>query len=176
MPGKRVVLGRVVGAHGIEGHVRIRYFGDGPESLLKFREIWLVESGGDPRGRHFEVTGGGTARGGEVRLTLSGIGAREAALELRGALVVGDAELLEELPEGEFYWHELVGCRVEDRDGQPIGTVVEIWETGAHDVLVVESESGGRQLLSTARELMPEIDLETRRIVVESLPGLFDPL
>ena len=56
-----------------------------------------------------------------------------------------------------------------------IGTVIEIWETGAHDVLVVESEGGQRHLLPTARELMPEIDLEASRIVVEDIPGLFDP-
>ena len=45
----------------------------------------------------------------------------------------------------------------------------------AHDVLVIESESGDRHLLPSARELVPEIDLEARRIVCESVPGLFDP-
>jgi 16S rRNA processing protein RimM len=176
LPADRVVLGLVVGAHGVRGHVRVRYFGDGPDTLLHADQIWLAESDDDARGRHFEVTGGGTARGGEARLMLTGVASRDAAMALRGALVVGEAALLEELPEGEFYWHQLVGCRVEDRDGRAIGTVVEIWETGAHDVLVVESEGGRRQLFSTARELMPEIDLEQRRIVVESLPGLYEPV
>ena len=176
LPENRVVLGRVIGSHGVRGSVRVRFFGDGPDSLLSAQEIWLVESDADSEGRHFEVKGSGTARGGEVRLTLPGIESREAASELRGALVVTSSEVLEELPEGEFYWHQLVGCRVEDGEGRPIGTVVEIWETGAHDVLVVESESGQRQLLPTARELMPVIDLEANRIVVDTPPGLLDPV
>jgi 16S rRNA processing protein RimM len=67
-----------------------------------------------------------------------------------------------------------VGCEVFDTEGGRVGIVREIWETGAHDVLVVDGETGGRHLLSTARELMPEVDLEARRIVVEILPGMLD--
>ena len=58
--------------------------------------------------------------------------------------------------------------------GTPVGTVREIWETGAHDVLVVEDSSGRRHLLSTARELMPEVDPASGRIVVEILPGMLN--
>jgi 16S rRNA processing protein RimM len=54
--------------------------------------------------------------------------------------------------------------------------VREIWETGAHDVLVVEGEGGRRCLVPTARDLMREVDVEAGRIVVEELPGLFDPV
>ena len=50
------------------------------------------------------------------------------------------------------------------------------WETGAHDVLVVEGEDGRRRLVPTAAALIREIDAEGRRIVVEDLPGLFEPI
>ena len=52
----------------------------------------------------------------------------------------------------------------------------EIWETGAHDLLVVEAAGGERVLLSTARQLMPEVDLQAKRIVVKLLPGMLEPL
>jgi 16S rRNA processing protein RimM len=174
MPPDLVVLGVAVGAHGVTGHVRIRFYGDGPEGLLNAPEVWLAASEDDANKRHFEVKYAGNARSDEVRLGLAGVADRNAAMALRGQLVFGDASRLAPLPEGEFYWHELVGCRVEERDGRVLGTVVEIWETGAHDVLVIESEAGKRLLLSAARELVPEIDLEARRIVCESIPGLFD--
>lgn len=176
MPPDHVVLGRIVGAHGLKGQVRVRYLGDGPASLMSAPEVWLGESEHQTGLRRFEVKGSGTGRRGEVRLKLDGVADRDAAQQLRGLLVLGDAARLEPLPEGEFYWHQLVGCRVEERAGRLIGTVVEIWETGAHDVLVVESEQGERHLLPTARELMPEIDLEAKRIVVEPIPGLFEPI
>jgi 16S rRNA processing protein RimM len=171
----RVVLGRIAGAHALAGEVRVQFFGDGPDNLLRVSEVWLEgdRSGGSPR--HFEVLAAAPGgRAGEIRLALAGVADRDAATALRGRSVLGDASRLAPLEAGEFYWYQLVGCRVEGTDGTPLGTVQELWETGAHDVLVVEDPAGRRQLFSTARELMPEVDLASRRIVVEILPGMLD--
>jgi len=170
----RVVLGRIAGAHALRGEVRVQYFGDGPDNLLAQPFVWLGSSADDETAPRYEVRAAGRGRAGEVRLDLEGVADRDAAAALRGRLVLGDASRLPELESGEYYWHELVGCRVVARDGRPLGTVREIWETGAHDVLVVEAEDGRRQLFSTARELMPEVDVAGRRIVVELLPGMLD--
>ena len=171
----QVVMGRAVGAHGLRGEVRVRIFGDGPENLARHADVWLAVSESDAEPRRFTIKGIGSGRAREVRLALEGIEDRDAALQLKGLLVLGTVENLEPLPEGEFYWHQLVGCRVESREGRIVGTVREIWETGAHDVLVVEGADGSQHLISTARELVPEIDPEAGRIVVESLPGLLEP-
>jgi 16S rRNA processing protein RimM len=53
--------------------------------------------------------------------------------------------------------------------------VKEIWETGAHDVLVVEGEDGRRVLLPAAREFLREVDVAGRRVVIDVIPGLLDP-
>ena len=172
---ERVVLGRVVGAHGLRGEVRVRFFGDGPGNLLGIPAVWLADERDDPAARRHGVVSAGTGRSKEVRLALEDVGDREAAEALRGRLVLADAAELAPLEPGEFYWHELVGCSVVDREGRRIGTVREIWDAGAHDVLVVEDDRGERHLFSTARELMPEVDLERRRIVVLVLPGMQGP-
>ena len=173
------MLGRVLGAHGLRGQVRVRYFGDGPENILGAPRLLLAEPERgieDPSAEEFEVEGGAAGRRGELRLALRGIRSREEAEELKGRLVTGAPEHLSPLPEGEFYWYELIGCRVEAAGGRTVGTVKEIWETGAHDVLVVEGEDGRRRLIPTARALMKEVDVEAGRIVVEDLPGLLDPV
>ena len=173
------MLGRVIGAHGLRGQVRVRYFGDGPENILGAPRLLLAEPERgieDPAAEEFEVERGAAGRRGEVRLALRGIRNREQAEELKGRLVTSAPEHLSPLPEGEFYWYELIGCRVQVVGGRTIGTVKEIWETGAHDVLVVEGEDGRRCLIPTARALMKEVDIEAGRIVVEDLPGLFDPV
>ncbi len=170
----RVELGQVVGAHGIRGQVRVRYFGDGPDHLLNCSEVWLAPDLKDSQPRRFEVLFGGTGRAGEARLALAGIDDRDAAKALRGLLVVVDESQLDHLAEDEFYWHQLIGCAVECIDGRPIGIVAEIWETGAHDVLVVRDEKGNQNLIPTARELTPRIDLAERKIVVQEIPGLFE--
>ena len=171
----QVVLGRAVGAHGLRGELRVRIFGDALDNLARHSDVWLASGESDAEPRRFAVKGVGSGRAREARLALEGVEDRDAAQELKGLLVLGRVENLEPLPEGEYYWHELVGCRVESQEGRVIGTVREIWETGAHDVLVVEAEDGRQHLISTARELVPEIDPEAGRIVVKLLPGLLEP-
>jgi 16S rRNA processing protein RimM len=157
--------------------VRVAYFGDGPENLLQLRRVALADPArgeADPAPRWCEVEGGARGRVGEVRLRLGGVAGREAAEALRGRLVVTEVAALPALPEGDFYWYQLVGCRVEREGGEPVGIVTEIWEGAAHDLLVVTGAGGGRHLIPTARDIMREVDLEARRIVVADLPGLIE--
>ena len=170
------MLGRVLGAHGVRGWVRVRYEGDGPAHLVRAERVTLAEDERGTAARTYEIEGGGTGRAGEARLKLAGIGDRDAANALKGSWVLGETAALETLPDGEFYWYQLVGCRVETEDGSLVGTVREIWETGAHDVLVVKREDGRQILIPTARELLPEIDLEEKKLVVASLEGLLEPV
>ena len=173
-PGERVVLGRIVGAHGLGGQLRVRYFGGVPDNLMRLEVALLVESEDAADAERFEVTQVSAGRREEVRMTLVGVASRESAEQLRGKLVVTEASQLEALPEGEYYSYELVGCRVEGADGLPIGTVREIWATGAVDVLVVEDEKGAQQLIPAMESQLREVDIEARRIVIEILPGLLD--
>jgi 16S rRNA processing protein RimM len=170
----RVELGRIVGAHALRGEVRVRIFGDGPQNLLSVPQIWLAEAREAVQARPAVVVGAGSGRVGEVRLALEGVETRNAAEALKGLLVLAEAADLARLEGGEFYWHELVGCQVETSDGRSIGSVREIWESGAHDVLVVDAGRGAPVLIPTAREIMTGVDLESRRIVIDDLPGLLE--
>jgi 16S rRNA processing protein RimM len=170
-----VALGRVVGAHGLRGQLRVRHFGDGPDELLRHERLVLGESEGDPEAAEFEVVRAVPGRRGEVRIGLVGVGNRDAAEQLRGRLVMTGAETLESLPPGEYYGYQLLGCRVEGDDGREIGVVRGIWPTGETDVLVIESEGGIEHLIPAVRDLLREVDIEGRRIVVESIPGLLEP-
>jgi len=173
-PAERVALGRVVGAHGMGGQLRVRYFGAGPDNLMRLETVLLAESEDAADAERFEVIRAAPGRREEVRMALAGVADRESAERLRGKLVVAEASQLEVLPEGEYYSYQLVGCRVEGVDGQPIGTVREVWPTGAVDVLVVEGEEGARQLIPAAEDQLRRVDIEARRIVIEILPGLLD--
>jgi 16S rRNA processing protein RimM len=173
---QRVALGRVVGAHALAGEVRVRWLGDGPEHLLDATALWLGADPDGAGGRAVSVAGARSGRPGELLLRLEGVADRDAAEALRGLYLTADAQVLPPLPEGEHYWFELVGCRVEDTHGEPLGTVTEIWETGAHDVLVIEGTDGRRRLVPTAEDLLKEVDSDGRRIVIEVIPGLLDPV
>lgn len=172
----KIVLGEVMGPHGLQGEVRVRIASDDPETLLGAEAVWLGKSSADPEARRYRVQGCGLGRKGEVRLRFDGVNGREAVGRLVGMLVTAPATLLPELPAGEFYWYELIGCEVATEEGESVGNVREIWETGAHDVLVVEDEDGVRRLIPTAPELMKDVDPVARRIIVVDLPGLLEPV
>jgi 16S rRNA processing protein RimM len=156
--------------------VRVVLFGDDAAHLsaAPWVELSFERSAPqhDPARRRYEVTFAGSGRPGELRLGLAGVVDRDAAAALRGALVLGDAAQLEPLPEGEHYWFELVGCRVETEPGRALGTVREIWETGAHDVLVVEDDAGHVNLIPAAEPFLRLVDPAARRIVIATVPGL----
>ena len=163
----------MVGAHGIRGEVRVRYLGDAPDHLLRAARLELVEPAGGAREVAVEAAREG--RPGEVRMRLAGVEDRDQAQALRGSLLRSEAAALAPLEEGEHYWYELIGCAVVTTAGQPVGTVRELWETGAHDVLVVDTPDGETCLIPTAAELLVAIDVEARRLPVAALPGPLGP-
>jgi len=172
---ERVALGRVVGAHGRGGRLRVRYFGGAPDNLLRLEAVLLAQSERAADAERYEVIEAAAGRRGEVRMMLAGVADRESAERLRGKFVVAEVSQLEPLPEGEYYSYQLIGCRVEGADGQSIGSVREIWPTGAVDVLVVEGANGEQRLIPAAEGQLRSVDVESRRIVIEILPGLLDP-
>jgi len=171
-----VTLGRVVGVHGLRGQLRVRLLDETDNNLRAASSVWLAREEGDPKPVEVRVRAVGSGRRGEARLLLEGIDSRDAAEALRGRFVRALAEQLDPLEEGEYYQYELVGCRVEDGEGHVLGVVSRIWETGAPDVLVVvDGANGGRELLiPAAREILREVDVAARRIVIDAPPGLLD--
>ena len=166
-------VGRVVGAHGMRGELRVRTAS--AEALARVRlRVRLASEEGDREPFESEITAIRSGRSGECRLTLGGVADREAAEALRGTTLWVKIADLPSLAPGEFYQHQLVGCRVEDPTGRPIGVVRAIWETGAADVLVIEDPSGRELLAPAAESMLREIDLKDRRLVIEVPPGLFE--
>ena len=172
----RVALARVVGAHGLRGQLHVRYFGGDPDNLLQLSSLGLSEREDGEDATLYEVEHAAPGRSGEVRMALAGIEDRDAAEAVRGRWVTAEIDELEPLGEGEYYSHQLVGCLVSTEAGRAVGTVREIWAGGAADLLVVEDERGEQHLIPAAEELLREVDVEGRRIVMEVPPGLIPGL
>jgi 16S rRNA processing protein RimM len=109
-----------------------------------------------------------------IILGFEGISNAEAATKYRGETVYVRAEDRPELPEGEYYHHQIIGLKVVDEAGVDLGVVTEIIETGANDVYVVTDAAGREILLPALKEVLLDINLDTKIMRVHLLLGLVD--
>jgi 16S rRNA processing protein RimM len=169
----RLLAGRVVGAHGLRGRLRVRCDEGGAEGLLEAAYLFLGDRAEEAR--RCEVLEARAGRRGEVCLGVQGITDRSGADALRGACVWIEPVQLGELPAGEYWAYQLIGCEVEDEAGRRLGRVREIASSGAQDLLVVEGEGEAEHLIPAVQSWWREVDLAGRRIVVALPPGLLEP-
>ena len=108
-----------------------------------------------------------------VLLKLAGVATPEQAEALRGALVFVPAAEAVPLSEGQYYWHQIIGLDVQTSDGRQLGRISDILRTGSNDVYVVRSDRG-ELLIPAIEDVVKEIDLARRRMIVEPMPGLLD--
>ncbi|MDF2963192.1 MAG: RimM [Paenibacillus sp.] len=92
----------------------------------------------------------------------------------KGWLLKVEEKYVSELPEDEFYHHEIIGCSVVTDEGEELGTITEILSPGANDVWVVERENGKPVLLPYIDEVVLEVDVAEKRVKVHVMEGLID--
>lgn len=177
-----LIVARVLRAHGTQGEVACEIITEFPRRFKKTKRVLLsppsgpgrVESDPDAPPRPFAVTQARLSahRGRpEVILALEGVADRDAAEALRGWIVQVPESEAWKLPRGRYYWHQIIGLRVVTTDGETIGTVAEILETGANDVYVVRAD-GGERLIPAIKDVVKEISPERGEMRVALLPGL----
>jgi 16S rRNA processing protein RimM len=165
-----VVVGRIGRPHGLRGEVTVQVSTDDPDS----RFAAGVVLGTDPASRG-PLTVTGMRRSGPVLvLGFEGITDRNAAETLRGTSLTLDAAALPvpDDPE-EFYDHQLVGLTVVDLAGTVLGTVSEILHPPAAPVLAVNRPDGSAELVPFVAAIVPTVDLDGGRLVVDPPDGMF---
>jgi 16S rRNA processing protein RimM len=165
-----VAVGEIVAAHALRGLLRVRAYQPPAPSLAPGRQVVLEH--GDTRRRVTVVSAAPHARG-LVLVALDGVTDRDAAEALVGARLLVRADELPPPAADEFYYHEVVGFRVETTDGRCLGTVDATFSTGVNDVLVVRD--GEREhLIPVIADVVRAIERGPRRIVIEPMPGLLE--
>jgi len=165
-----LAVGRISRPHGVRGELRVEILTDYPERLRLHACFYLACPDSPNAVRRYPVEKLRRHKG-VLLLKLAGCDDRNAAEELRGQLVQIPLEEAVPLEEEEYYHFQLTGVRVETESGEWLGQVVEVLETGANDVYVVRGPLG-EVLLPAVDDVVLELDLESRRLVVHLLPGM----
>ena len=164
-----VLIGRVIKPHGVRGDVLVEAFTAVPERFIQLKTVYMSKKEGqtpiliDVVSAHL--------KGPRVLLKFAGYSSRDDADALRGQLLQVPFEETIPLDEGEFFIFELPGMTVKTDEGELLGTVSDVIQTGANDVFVVNGERG-EVLIPDTEEVVLKIDRETREITVHIIPGL----
>lgn len=163
-PKRRILVGRVVGAFGVRGEVKLESWTEPRSAIFGYRP-WILR---DARGNEREL---GTVRGRQVGKGLAaeipGVEDRDAAEAMRGTEVWVPRSALPRPAEGEFYWADLEGLDVVNLEGVAMGHVSHLFATGANDVLVARDGEREWMIPFVRPQFVTDIDLHAGRITVD---------
>ena len=165
---ERVIVGAIGGAFGVSGEVRLKSYCADPQAIADYAPLYTED------GRYFaqivltgQLKNGFTAR-------IDGIVTKEDADALRYATLNAAREVMPSLPDDEYYYADLIGLTVVDTGGVTLGTVKNVMDHGAGDLLeVIVPGASDTVLLPFTQAAVPTVDLTAKRIVADPPDGLF---
>jgi 16S rRNA processing protein RimM len=170
-----LTIGKITGVHGLGGNLKVWSWAQSPGTFTPGLAVVLQDEDKtlDP-GREYVIIRTGRYKKG-VLLTLEGVSTREASEALVGKLVMVDKTNLPDLDEDTWYWQDLIGLTVVDTCKGEVGSVEQLFPTGADDILVVTNKTpqGKQELLIPMNAVfIKDINLETG-VISTQLPEGF---
>ena len=165
---KRLEVGQVVNIFGIKGEVKVTPFTD---DISRFDELKKVYIKNKNQEKQYKIENVKYHKN-MVLIKFSGIDKIEDAEMLKNKYLEIDREDAIPLEEGTYFIADLIGLEVYTEDGNLLGKVEDIYNTGSKDIYVVKDELGKQVLLPGIDEVIKNVDLENSKIIVHLIPGL----
>jgi 16S rRNA processing protein RimM len=163
-----LLIGTIVAPFGVRGQVKLKALTDRPDHIARHvRTLFL----GDTRAE-YQLKRLFEHKPGLLILELRDVTTREAAEELRGAEVHIRTTDAAPLAEDEFFLHDLIGLTARLEDGQAIGTVREVLETGAGNTLVIARQGQPDALIPVVRDFVVALDIPGGTVTIRPIEGL----
>ena len=158
-------MGRIGGAFGVAGWVKLQSYTDPPGNLLRF-PVWSLRAKDQDRWTEVRLIEGREVTGG-LHARLEGIATREDAASWRGAEVAVPRRELPALPPGEVYWDDLTGLTAYSTAGEKLGEVADIRESPEHPLLRIVASESREILVPLVRGRIKSVDLAGQRLIVD---------
>jgi 16S rRNA processing protein RimM len=173
LPADAIEVGRIADAWGIKGWFKVLAYSAEPEALFSSKRWFLLPA--EKGARLFEgcaklAIKEAKTHSESVVASAHGIEDRNAAESLRGARIFVARSSFPTAEADEFYWVDLIGLEVVNREGEPLGTVRELLSTGPQTVLVLAYQEDGsdkERMIPFVSAYVDAVDLQTRRITVD---------
>lgn len=166
-------VGKIVNTHGIRGEVRVISQTDFAEERYEPGNTLYIFKEGSNEPIKVVVDSHRVHKNFDL-LTFEGKHSIQEVEQFKGSLLKIDEDQLSELNEGEYYFHEIIGCQMYTDQGEEIGTIREILATGANDVWIVKRKVGKDLLVPYIEDIVKEIDIEEKKVIITPMEGLLD--
>lgn len=161
--------GKIVNTHGLRGEVKLVPWTDSPQTFEEIDYVFIKKKTGDVRLDIERLK----YQKNNLIVKFNQISSIEEAEKLKNQTVYIDRDALGELPEGVYYIADIIGLAAFDESGNAVGTIVDIFNTGANDIYDIKRE-GKKNLLLPVIDDVITVDLENERVIVKIPEGLDD--
>ena len=158
---KYIPAGKIINTHGVKGEVKADVYLDSDAFLKTFKRIFIDD-------REYSLVSVGKVKNFAI-LNIEGIGDINAAMELKGrefAILRDDAKL----KNGSYFLMDIIGFTAVSPDGNRIGEITEVFESPAHNILVIKGET--EHLVPAIPEFIASTDMEAETVTVKLLEGM----
>ncbi|MFD1067600.1 ribosome maturation factor RimM [Oceanobacillus locisalsi] len=170
MDTEKLKIGKIVNTHGVRGEVKLLRITDFEERFIPGNEVIIVSDDGDIP---LTIASHRIHKGFDL-LTFEGYTNLNEVEKWKGLHLYIDKKQAAELEEHAYYYHEIIGCKVETTEGETLGSVKEILSPGANDVWVVQRPGQKDLLLPYIEDVVKKVDVTSGVISVELMEGLLD--
>ena len=136
-----ILLGEITGVSGLKGWVKVFSHTSPRLQITKYKQWFLQDKRSTNESWRSVKIKGGKAQGKNIIAQLDGVQYRDQAEALIGSKIAISSEQLEKLSEGEYYWKDLIGLKVENTEGVQLGKIDWIFNTGSNDVITVKGKN-----------------------------------
>ncbi|WP_226665729.1 ribosome maturation factor RimM [Metabacillus litoralis] len=166
-------VGKIVNTHGVRGEVRVISKTDfADERYQRGNKLYIFKENSNEQ-LEVVVENHRVHKNFDL-LTFKGMNSIQDVEPFKGSLLKVTEDQLTELEDGEYYFHEIIGCTMFTDEGSEIGVIHEILSTGANDVWVVKRKIGKDLLVPYIDDIVTEINIEEKKIVITPMEGLLD--
>lgn len=165
---KYLEIGQIVNTFGIKGMVKVKPFTDNIERFNNLEKIYIKNKSGQTEYKIQEIK----YHKNMVLIKFEGIENPEQADLLRNSYLIVDRETEEPLEPGRYYIVDMIGLDVFTDDNEYLGKLEDIYNTGSSDIYVVKNELGKQVLLPAIEDVIKNIDMDNKKVIVHLIPGL----
>ncbi len=166
-------VGKIVNTQGLRGEVRVISSTDFPEERYKKGSTLYIWKEKSKEPIEVKVASHRTHKNFEL-LTFVGYDNINDVEQFKGSFLKVSEEQLGKLEENEYYYHEIIDCKVVSEDGEEIGVVTEILSPGANDVWVVKRPNGKEAYIPYIADVVLKVDVENKLVVIYVMEGLLE--